>query len=62
MTDILDDAATSLPSLGWSAFFEDQLSDAETGLERLRIATVHRSRMTAQSTHGPVRVALPPKM
>ncbi|MCX7566050.1 ribosome small subunit-dependent GTPase A [Sulfitobacter sp. F26169L] len=30
-------------------------------LERLRIATVHRARMTAQSVDGPVRVTLPAK-
>lgn len=62
VTDTPDNAAAALLSLGWTAFFEDQLSSEETGLERLRIATVHRSRMTAQSTHGPVRVTLPPKM
>jgi ribosome biogenesis GTPase len=62
VTDTPDDTATSLVSLGWTSFFEDQLSGDETGLERLRIATVHRSRMTAQSAHGPVKVALPPKM
>lgn len=62
MTEIHEDSAPSLLSLGWSAFFEDQLSSEETNLERLRIATVHRSRMTAESTQGPVRLTLPPKL
>jgi ribosome biogenesis GTPase len=54
-----DHTASPLLSLGWSPFFEDQLSPEEITLERLRIATVHRSRMTAESTMGPVRLTLP---
>lgn len=34
---------------------------ADAGLSPLRIATVHRSRMTAASPTGPVRLQLPPK-
>lgn len=59
MTDIPDHTASPLLSLGWSPFFEDQLSPEEITLERLRIATVHRSRMTAESAMGPVRLTLP---
>ncbi len=61
MTETAKNIAASLSALGWSAHFEDQLSDVEGGFARLRIATVHRSRMTAQSLLGPVKVALPPK-
>ncbi|MDE3028483.1 MAG: GTPase RsgA, partial [Paracoccaceae bacterium] len=49
----------SLPALGWSAFFDDLLKPEETALERLRVATVHRARLTAESVAGPVRVNLP---
>jgi ribosome biogenesis GTPase len=52
----------ALSTLGWSPFFAEQLTDAESGLAPLRIATVHRSRMTAQSLDGPVKVALPGAM
>lgn len=44
-----------------SAFFESQIAGAETGLMMARVATVHRSRMTAQSDAGPLKVKLPPK-
>ncbi|MTH79022.1 ribosome small subunit-dependent GTPase A [Paracoccus aestuariivivens] len=46
-------------TLGWSAFFDDQLKPDEARLDRMRIATVHRARMTAESAHGPVRLTLP---
>lgn len=48
-----------MAALGWSAFFDDQLQPGETGLARMRIATVHRSRLTAESPSGPVRLVLP---
>ncbi len=51
----------SLESLGWQTFFADQLDAAEAALVPLRIATVHRSRMTALSPTGPVRLLLPAK-
>lgn len=60
MTQTSDQTVLPLLALGWSAFFEDQLSPAETSLARMRIATVHRSRMTAETVHGPVRLQLPP--
>ncbi|SFL39682.1 ribosome small subunit-dependent GTPase A [Methylobacterium pseudosasicola] len=46
-------------SLGWSSFFDDQLERHETDLARMRIATVHRSRLTALSLTGPVKLTLP---
>jgi ribosome biogenesis GTPase len=48
-----------LAALGWSAFFDDQLMLDEAGLARMRIATVHRARLTAESLSGPVRLTLP---
>ena len=48
-----------MAALGWSAFFDDQLAPDETSLDRMRIATLHRDRMTAQSATGPVRLHLP---
>jgi ribosome biogenesis GTPase len=55
-----DQASFSLAALGWSAFFDDQLTPGETSLDRMRVATVHRDRLTAQSRFGPVRLNLPP--
>ncbi len=46
-------------SLGWSSFFEDQRGDDEADLAPMRIATVHRSRMTALALTGPVKLTLP---
>lgn len=51
--------ARFLAALGWSRFFGDQLETDETGFARLRIATVHRSRMTSASENGPVKLCLP---
>ncbi|TXN80570.1 ribosome small subunit-dependent GTPase A [Methylobacterium sp. WL8] len=46
-------------SLGWSDFFEDQRAPAEADFAPMRIALVHRSRLTALSTAGPVELLLP---
>ncbi len=54
-----DQLPPSLDDLGWSQFFGNQLGPDETGLARMRIATVHRSRMTAISANGPVKLNLP---
>ena len=60
MTDRPDATAPlSLSQLGWSDFFEDQCRPDEAGLSPVRIATVHRSRLTAISLAGPVRLVLP---
>lgn len=61
MTDDVDTPTLTLAALGWSAFFDVQLEPNEAGLDRMRVATVHRSRMTAQSVRGPVRLQLAPK-
>ena len=50
---------TALAALGWSSFFADQLEPGEAELSPRRIAAVHRSRLTALSTDGPVEVRLP---
>ncbi|MCJ2058210.1 ribosome small subunit-dependent GTPase A [Methylobacterium sp. J-048] len=51
--------AMSLTGLGWSVFFEDQREPHEADLAAMRIATIHRARLTALSTAGPVRLSLP---
>ncbi|MBL4919291.1 ribosome small subunit-dependent GTPase A [Szabonella alba] len=51
----------ALTALGWSAFFADQIGEDDTGLVPMRVATVHRARMVAQSLSGPVRLVLPPR-
>ena len=56
-----DHSAPPLPALGWSAFFEDQLTEADAGYACMRIATVHRARMTAQSDTAQIKMRLPPK-
>lgn len=55
-----DKTPLSLAALGWTAFFEVQLEPEEAELARMRVATVHRSRMTAVSTHGPIKLQLEP--
>ena len=50
-----------MTSLGWAPFFAAQVAEADAALEPMRIATVHRARMTAVSAGGPVRLILPPQ-
>lgn len=53
-------AAQFLAALGWSGFFADQVHPDEGHLDRMRIATVHRSAMTAvRGQEPPVRLAPP---
>ena len=52
-------AKRTITDLGWSSFFGDQIDADETHLSRLRIATVHRSRVTAESEDGVVKINLP---
>lgn len=59
MTQSTDQALQSLAALGWTAFFSDQLEPTETALARMRIATVHRARVGAESLSGPARLTLP---
>ncbi len=53
-----DQTASSLAALGWSAFFADQVQPDETDLSPVRIASVHRSRLSAESVSGPLRLTL----
>jgi ribosome biogenesis GTPase / thiamine phosphate phosphatase len=60
VNDASDQTTQSIAALGWSEFFDTQLAPDDAGLEPMRIATVHRARMTAQSMQGSVRLHLPP--
>jgi len=51
--------SVKLQMLGWSSFFADQLDANDAGLAPMRIATVHRARMSAMSPDGPIKLALP---
>lgn len=62
MTDATDPLAAALASLGWGPFFADQTTPDEAGFARMRIATVHRARLTAESPAGPLRLRLPPQI
>jgi len=62
MQDDLSPVDVSLITLGWSGFFADQVTAEDQGLEPMRIATVHRSRLTAISSSGPVRPFLAAKV
>jgi ribosome biogenesis GTPase / thiamine phosphate phosphatase len=59
VTHASDHDLWSLAALGWSAFFDDQLDPVEESLARMRVATVHRARVTAESQSGPVKLNLP---
>lgn len=59
MADLLNQDSSSLLARGWSEFFAVQLDPDETGCARMRIATVHRSRISAESDLGPVKLSLP---
>lgn len=56
----VDSEEIPLATLGWSAFFADQMAADEAGLVPMRIATVHRARVSAESASGPIRLVLPP--
>jgi ribosome biogenesis GTPase / thiamine phosphate phosphatase len=58
VTHVSDQELLSLAALGWSAFFDDQLDPLEASLARMRVATVHRARVTAESVSGPVKLNL----
>src|SRR5829696_1230280 len=59
-----DDRPWTLPwgrSLGWSEFFADQVVLHEAHLVPCRIAAVHRSRLSAVSPAGAIKLTLPPQ-
>jgi ribosome biogenesis GTPase len=51
-----DGEAQFRASLGWTDFFADQVEPAERELEAVRIAEVHRSRLSVAHPDGPVRL------
>ncbi len=51
---------SNLSDLGWSAFFADQRRAQEADLAPMRVATVHRTRMTGLAADGPAKLALAP--
>ncbi|MGB0854012.1 MAG: ribosome small subunit-dependent GTPase A [Pikeienuella sp.] len=55
-------SSASAPRLTYSAFFEQQISEDEKSYALMRIAVVHRSRMTAHAAQGLVKLRLPPRM
>lgn len=58
VTQTTDQTPLLLTALGWSAFFADQVTPEEADLLPMRIATVHRARMSAQTPTGPVKLTL----
>jgi ribosome biogenesis GTPase len=48
----------TLASLGWSNFFLSQLDESELALSPMRVSGVHRTRIDALSTLGPVTLPL----
>lgn len=49
-------------SLGWTAFFADQMAPGERGLAAARIAEVHRSRLGIAGPDGPARLVISPQV
>ena len=59
MTDELKaNGKLTLATLGWSDFFQSQLTQDDAVFVPMRIATVHRARLTAISSSGPVKLTL----
>ncbi len=56
---IVTGSLNSLQNLGWSEFFEDQRQPDDFAFEPCRIASVHRSRLTAMSPAGLIKLTLP---
>lgn len=53
------DPSAPLARLGWSSYFDNQLAPADADLAKMRIATVHRSRLTVETGAGTERIGLP---
>ncbi|OCX62328.1 ribosome small subunit-dependent GTPase A [Thioclava sp. SK-1] len=58
MTNIAPPYPPSLISLGWSTHFADQLTADDAGAEPMRIASVHRAKMRAQSSERQIALSL----
>lgn len=50
---------SQLSSLGWTEFYEEQLTTEDEGFVPMRIASVHRSRLSAETGSGQIRLELP---
>lgn len=59
MSDDPQPTSDHADTLGWDDFFSDQVTEAEIDLLPMRIATVHRARMTAVTAQAVVRLVLP---
>lgn len=59
MSQSRDQMPMSLSALGWLPVFADQLTPDDTDLVPMRIATVHRTKVSAESEHRRVRLVLP---
>ena len=59
VTQIIAPPLDLLTPLGWSQAYADQVQPDEAHLTPCRVATVHRSRLTAVSALGPLRLGLP---
>jgi ribosome biogenesis GTPase len=59
--DILDKQthASELMRLGWSSFFGDQVGEDEIDLVPVRIAHIHRARLSGYSPYGSMDLTLP---
>ncbi|TGN68398.1 ribosome small subunit-dependent GTPase A [Paracoccus liaowanqingii] len=51
--------ASALADLGWQPFFAEQITPDDAGLVPMRVASVHRSRLSAETGAGQVRLELP---
>jgi len=49
----------ALGALGWSSFFSDQIGEDDVHLVPVRIANIHRARISGYSANGPVDLVLP---
>ena len=59
MAPTLTDSPAQNDAFGWSAFFVDQLTPDDAAFVPMRIATVHRSRLTANHGTTSIRLNLP---
>lgn len=55
----ISDQPKSLETLGWSAFFGDQIAPDEAEFARARVDAVHRSRLTGLTGDGQIAINLP---
>lgn len=56
---MIETTREALIALGWSSFFGDQVGAEEVDLVPVRIANIHRARMSGHSANGPIELVLP---